>query len=168
MEIKRANKAKNLDEKFLEFISYLGELSKTKLITLALVINVFFAFFISFLVDTFTSSSLADGTKPFNSIYQEILIAIILAPIFETFIFQHLAIKIFKIKLPLSCACLLSALLFSLLHDYNIYYQISMFLPGLSFALVYCAVGQNRDGIWATAVLHALFNLVACISQRIF
>lgn len=68
--------------------------------------------------------------------------AVIIAPAFETFIFQFIIIEamylfINKIRWSLSISILLSSILFGLNHLYSLEYCISAIISGIFFGLIY-------------------------------
>ena len=68
--------------------------------------------------------------------------SVILAPVFETFIYQFSVIKIARWMLrntvwSFSIAIPVSALLFALSHPYSIYYQTNTFFIGLLYATIF-------------------------------
>ncbi|MFP4621479.1 MAG: CPBP family intramembrane glutamic endopeptidase [Bacteroidales bacterium] len=100
--------------------------------------------------------------------------SVLLAPIFETFIYQFSVIKLFRwiVKKTLwnfSIAIPVSAVLFSISHSYSIYYQINTFLIGILYAVIFYLAQYRKDwpAFLVVVVLHASWNLFACIMDEI-
>ncbi|MCK0070529.1 CPBP family intramembrane glutamic endopeptidase [Kordiimonas laminariae] len=98
-----------------------------------------------------------------------LILAVIIAPIIETFIYQLLVITIAKSwKLSDKISVSISALVFSYVHFINTKISIYMFIEMLPFAgfgyvlgWVYLINKQRagiRGGFVSTALLHALYN----------
>lgn len=100
--------------------------------------------------------------------------SVILAPVFETFIYQFSVIKIigwlmkntiwsFFIAIPVS------AFLFALSHPFSIYYQINTLLVGLLYATIFFIAQYRKDwpAFLVVIVLHASWNLFACIMDEL-
>lgn len=108
------------------------------------------------------------------SIRSFLLVALVMAPLIETLVFQVLPIEIFnrvtkRINKGKSCvlfSIVLSALIFGLAHHYSIEYIFFAFLLGLYLAFFYSytyrVFGKNwMKGFASTALLHFVFNLLA-------
>ncbi len=100
---------------------------------------------------------------PNPSNLEELPLAVIIAPIIETLIFQHLVFLIFRkwihIKNKYGWAILVSSILFGLGHMYNVIYIIFAFLQGLTLAYCYYFYKRNIvKAFWSTAIVHAIHN----------
>jgi len=100
--------------------------------------------------------------------YELIVIAILIAPIFETIINQWLAISIFKMFTDdYLCIILLSGISFAFFHlSYNVMYAIAMLPYGIIFSWVfYC---KQKESLWAahffTFSIHAGNNSISIIA----
>lgn len=94
-------------------------------------------------------------------------ILIILAPLLETFIFQWIPIKFFRNKLKLSFTktCLISAVIFSVNHYYNLGYIIVTFILGYIFVGGYMILqNTNKNAFRVVCMTHALRNLISTLA----
>jgi membrane protease YdiL (CAAX protease family) len=94
---------------------------------------------------------------------ERIIIIIIIAPILETLIFQHilyLILKKIKIKNDTVCIIIMS-LIFSQVHWYNWLYVIMAFFGGLILNSFYATINKRtpKYSYILTVLFHALFNL---------
>ncbi len=94
---------------------------------------------------------------------ETIIIVIILAPLLETLIFQHiiyLFLKKLKVKNDILCIFIMS-LLFSLMHWYNWLYVVMIFFSGLILNNLYVYYYKNNSKYFfiLTFLFHSLFNL---------
>lgn len=104
------------------------------------------------------------------------LLAILFAPLIETFVFQMLPIELsqflfrnkFKKRLYL-LSIFISALFFSLIHCYNWQYMVVTFWLGIVFAFGY--ITQMHKGYWRSFLsiflIHTIWNVLATISSII-
>ncbi len=94
------------------------------------------------------------------------LLAVVIAPIIETFIGQILPIKLiqylFKNKSEI-ISILFSAIIFSLMHiSYSIWYSILIFPLAFLLAKTYVIFQKRKESsYWMTTAVHALHNLIA-------
>ncbi len=101
------------------------------------------------------------GSTSFTTL---ILLACIISPLFETFLFQYLPMELFKnrFKKKTSIRIVLSSIMFSLGHRYNFYYMIVTFFMGLSFAIAYVIQRKKNEKAYAFLTvyfIHFLWNL---------
>lgn len=120
----------------------------------------------------------ADISDIFASNADMFFSTLFIAPTFET-LFSQLALVeavllitklTVKKELPL-LAILVSSFVFSILHDYNVGYQLSAFFAGFLFATTYWLFSHNRNwliGFAMTALVHFLCNLTSGIFNLIF
>ena len=112
----------------------------------------------------------------------EFLFAVLLAPLYETFLFQTLIVgggcKIFEFfnqnirqygfrnyTWPL---IFISALVFGLDHVYNMWYLLFAFLMGIVLAFAYHVARRRRLGAFViVALVHSFHNLTAEIANRL-
>lgn len=109
------------------------------------------------------------GFKP-GSLAEAILVAVVMAPIIETAIFQvvpFLVLGIFREKLNdkfKHVYIILSSLLFAFSHGYSNQYVTLMYVPGIGLAYSYFrAREQNRPAFATATMIHLLYNLVAVL-----
>lgn len=97
--------------------------------------------------------------------WMEVLFALIVIPLFETFIFQALIIELVCkfIKRPrnkLYLALILSALAFAFNHSYSISYFLFTLVGGLILALAYFIGRYRRENAFLLVfIIHSLYNL---------
>lgn len=122
-----------------------------------------------------SSGGSADGQFAFLPERTESLVfqVLVLAPIFETLIFQLLPICIFisackliiRKRFPL-VAILLSASLFSCTHAINLITVFAAFIIGILLSLCFVIFSRQRNWLYAyamTALLHVLINSLSLI-----
>ena len=108
------------------------------------------------------------------SFFEELLMGGIIGPIIETLIFQSLIITIVKktikhIKYNYPISILLSAILFSLNHNYNNYYITITFIGGLILATAYyTATYRDENATIMTFLIHSIFNITSIIINYIY
>lgn len=101
------------------------------------------------------------------------VIAVIVAPLIETLIFQALIIEIICkiIKRPrknILIAVVASSLAFALNHTYSIGYVIFAFLVGIIYALAYYLGRYRKEGaVTLVFTLHAMYNLSASLQNML-
>jgi membrane protease YdiL (CAAX protease family) len=156
-----------INSKLLQAHFFLIKLDKWKLILLAVLINLLNSFFYSFISNIFFETKLSKGFRPFGSLTEEIILAILVAPLFETFIFQYGVFETFKKKYNSFTCCLISAFLFGLLHLYNGFYFLFAFFAGLLLAYVYYIGSLTKKGILITLLVHFIYNALAVILKNI-
>lgn len=98
------------------------------------------------------------------------IVAVIIAPQFETLFAQALAHKVGQyLKLKSTYIILLSALWFGLMHFYSLQYVILTFTIGLVLAYAYYLYQSSfRKAFWFVAAIHALHNLTSVLIVYFF
>ena len=96
-------------------------------------------------------------------------LGIILAPILETFINQHLPFKLMQkwswTKNKYGLYILVSAIVFGLLHTYSLQYMIFAFSGGLILAYMYFFYSKTPGkSFGSTTLIHAIKNSVAVLA----
>lgn len=115
----------------------------------------------------------ADISVTFASNADMFFSTLFIGPLFETLLcqlsFVGAVLLITKLtvkkELPL-LAILVSSFVFSILHDYNVGYQLAAFFSGFLFATTYWLFSHNRNwliGFAMTALVHSLCNLTSYI-----
>ncbi len=91
---------------------------------------------------------------------------VIIAPIFETFLFQMLVYNIFskffslKLKQNQYILIFVGALLFGVGHWYSLLYMLSTFLGGAILMYAYMLKAENKkESFILVAIIHSLHNL---------
>lgn len=100
--------------------------------------------------------------------------SVILAPIFETFLYQFSVIKIIRFILKNAVLCFfisipISALFFAWDHSYSTHYSLNALFIGLLYAIFFF-IAQYRKELPAflfVAILHSSWNLFAFIMDEI-
>lgn len=92
--------------------------------------------------------------------------AVILAPIIES-LFLILVIRILKSKFKIrkqSYVLIITAIIFSCMHYYSLFYIIVVFIPGLIFVYSYMYYQPKRfSSFWVMTSVHSLYNLVSMV-----
>ena len=127
-----------------------------------------FQFITAVIANNLSANSYTKGFK-FDSLMEEFLIAVIIAPIFETFIFQYLVIETLlnsKVK-PIVCVAI-SASLFGASHWYNLVYVLVTTVVGLIFGFYYMALRHQNfaNKLVLVGALHALSNTIAFVDNN--
>jgi len=120
-------------------------------------------------ITTFLPEPDMSGLFVTESIVLDLLIAVIVAPLIETLLFQSLIIEIVCkiIKRPrrnIFVAVMISSLAFALNHTYSLSYFIFTFFVGVIFALAYY-LGRYRkeSAIILVFLIHSIYNLSSSI-----
>ena len=95
-----------------------------------------------------------------------LVMVVLAAPIFETFVFQYLIYDILYLKflkrINRNWIFILSAVLFAFNHKYNWGYIVFAFFAGLYLIICYDYFRYARkDAFWNVVLLHALRNLIS-------
>jgi membrane protease YdiL (CAAX protease family) len=114
--------------------------------------------------DTLSIDALIKITKSWYGI----IVIIIIAPAFETILFQKILISavkemVSKEKSAFILSTLVSASVFGMAHGiYNMYYVLYAFVGGLMLAIIYNLCYYRKESSFlATFIIHALWNLIA-------
>lgn len=91
------------------------------------------------------------------------LFALVIAPIFEEFMFRSYIYQCFKSAWPRWLASLSAASLFSLIH-----LQLEVFFPLLIIGLILNELFERSGSIWTSITFHTLNNAVAFGAQLLF
>lgn len=111
----------------------------------------------------------------FDSLWEEIIIVIILAPIIETVVYQYFLVDvtlyltsvIFK-KQSIILAILIPAICFALSHKYNYLYVANTLIAGLSLNLFYVLVKLRKQNAFiCTVIVHSVYNLAVFTLKHI-
>lgn len=150
--------------KLLKIHCLLTKLENWKIIVFVVLLNLVNSLFFSFICNFIFKTKLDKGFIPFHSLLNAILLAIIIAPIFETLVFQYGIIETLKNKKykPLTC-CIISGFFFGLSHTYNIYYFFFAFFSGLLLAYAYHLGSLRKKGFLIVFLAHLSYNSVAVL-----
>lgn len=115
-------------------------------------------------------SSLIEGFQADLSLIETFIITVLIGPLIETFIFQFLIIEVlwfFKIKT--NYIVWISAILFSLSHNYNYIYIILILFPGLLYAsfYLYLKLEKIKRPFLIIYSIHLISNFIAFIINDI-
>jgi hypothetical protein len=111
---------------------------------------------------------------PFDSLYEELFVVAVIAPLFETTMYQYgvmsiiliLSKRVFKQELIIP-AILISILTYSWSHFDDYVYMIQMMISGLSYCIFYLILEKrNKNAFMYTLAVHMICNfLVFCLKH---
>ena len=135
--------------------------------------NRFPLFFVIFLIDlvfhlviswlvTLYDSKILESFEKNTTLVEIFILSVIAGPLLETFLFQYLIIEIlykFK-KINVRGILIISALAFSLIHNYNFIYILVTFVSGLIYAsyYLYLKIKKKKFPFLYVLALHSLYN----------
>jgi len=130
-----------------------------------LIIDNIYNLSISYIINYFDSS--LTETLEFSdfSLNEIFFLTVIIAPLFETLIFQFLIIELlYFFKVKNNSIIIISTVLFAISHNYNIVYILAIIFPGLMYATYYLYLKINKkNGFILIFSLHAFSNLISFI-----
>ncbi len=144
---------------------YLISLNKVKLIALFILLNILNSFSFSMLAYFFTGVGLTNHSIRTMGAMDELLIAVVFAPILETVIFQYALIESIRQKIKPLYACFLSATAFALVHCYSVFYFLFAFISGLIFAYLYYLEKSILKSFLLVLSAHFLYNMLIYITK---
>ncbi len=151
---------------FFVIHNYLIKINRFKLVFFAVVLNFLFSLIFSYVSDVIFEKKLLYGFKNLGSLYNEFILVILIAPLFETLLFQYGIIEIVRKKFtPLVC-CSISALIFALMHTYNLFYFFFAFLGGLLFAYLYFIGKSIINGFLLAFSVHLIYNCIVFLIKN--
>lgn len=140
-----------------------------KLATCRLIIILLFALIfqlaIMFIISAIIVPDHPGGFK-YRSVAEHFVTVVIVAPVIETYIFQHgiIILTLRTIKSKRLIAVLLSATGFALTHIYSLPYIIVTFFIGLLYATLYLVfMEKNAEAFWWVTLSHSMYNLCAFV-----
>lgn len=146
--------------------NYLLKTNRIKLIFFAVSLNIFFSLIFSFISEKIFNEKISIGFKSLGTIYDEIILVILIAPFFETLLFQYSIIEFIRKKFnPFVCCCV-SAMVFSLMHTYNVFYFFFAFFSGFLFAYLYYLGNTIKTGILLAFIVHLIHNSIAFLIKN--
>jgi membrane protease YdiL (CAAX protease family) len=136
-------------------------LSLLKVFLLCFALSLINGYLFGYIHDHFFPS-LAGNPIDKESLLEQFFVAGIVAPLLETWIFQHIANKAL-VKAGVRnfyVLLIVPALLFGLSHYYNLLYIIAMFFGGaiMNYLYLYCKANGYK-AFWWVVLLHSLYNL---------
>jgi hypothetical protein len=162
---------------FINFSSFIQEtiimfenLLKVKpffLFLAVLLIQIILAFTLNFLDIDFGENSM-EGKSLVNIFF----LVVIVAPIFETLLFNVLPIKVVQFFIKNKYAIiLLSSLGFALIHTYSFAYVIMTYFGAIGLNTFYLVIEEKKGFIIAiglTTLLHSIYNLFGFLLIEVF
>jgi len=142
--------------------------SKRFLLFLGLIVtfNYAYTYFIDFFfnVPDIVENGLENMSFPFK-----LILLILIAPLFETLVFQFAIIEIVKkISKNSIIAILMSALVFASTHFYDFYYVVSALIVGLLLAIFYLTYKNRTFAFFSVFFVHSINNLIVFIDNTFF
>ncbi|WP_333820992.1 CPBP family intramembrane glutamic endopeptidase [Ohtaekwangia sp.] len=129
------------------------------------VLRVLLAIFFSILLSYYDHEPL--GGASFDSLIEEFLLAVCIAPFFETYLCQYIPFHYLSKYIRARYIILLSSLLFGSFHlAYSLPYFVNAFFAGMIYAMAFFLKRQSRPLIY-TAIIHAAYNLIGFIDNWI-
>lgn len=117
--------------------------------------------------DFFVRNSSTGGIEDFNSFQEKVILVLVVAPVFETIIFNVLLNELFYKFFARMIPCIvLSSILFGLIHYYSFTYIFFTFLAGIIFNGLYFSVRKDKGFKIAALVvflLHFNHNLIGLL-----
>lgn len=104
-------------------------------------------------------------TKGFDEVIDEqftFVLVVLVAPLLETFLAQHLFFKYLSDRLNKWVIVVLSALFFAAFHHYNVGYVFYAFLSGLLLSTSY-ALRLRANAFVCTALIHSVHNFIGFV-----
>lgn len=130
-----------------------------------------FTYLINVLSINFFSYDFTPKNKPFinnTSVLLKLLVTGLIAPVLETYLFQHLIINLFYNNKNLKLIIFISALLFGVSHFYDIGYVINTFFIGIVLATSYILWNSKKiNPFWGTTIIHSVHNIIVIIISMI-
>ena len=129
-------------------------------------IDLVFHFIMSYLV-TLYDSKILETFQENTPLLEIFILSVIIGPLIETFLFQYFTIELlysFK-KIKPDVIIIISALIFSLIHNYNTIYILVTFIAGLIYALYYVYLKETKKKYPFTYIwmLHTLYNFTVFV-----
>jgi len=147
--------------------SYIININYYLLVPIAIFLNFCVSFGCNAIAHKIYGHSFIDKVHQFKSIQEQFIMAVLLAPLIETAIFQFIAVEILYEKLNKYVIVLISALLFASTHLYNFVYFIFAFVLGLLFVYIYFIGREKNRGFLLVFSIHFIYNLLVFILHNI-
>jgi membrane protease YdiL (CAAX protease family) len=149
----------SLSEKYLPA---LRQMNVVLFVCLFVLIKFIPAYISSKLTYILTDEPITGGAVIFGNIYQTFFTVAILAPVAETYFCQYLFFRYLSKYISSSKIVLLSALIFSLFHVYNVGYFVHAFFAGAILSFSYSCRERPHPFI-STALIHSVYNMIVLI-----
>ena len=148
------------------FNNYFYNLSTFRFILIMTCLIYFISITMSFIYTEFWGVNNI-GTRPtYSNLLDALFWAGILAPLFETLLFQCFPINILKFFTKNNYIIVIfSSLCFGLLHlQYSLFYLVSSFFTGIVLAYSYLLYDiKNKNPFWVVGLVHALNNIITVL-----
>ena len=145
IDIKKKLSFKNIDYKFILKLSFFYFLLNSLLD----------------LIDYFFNISMADSMdKSIISLFVLFMTDCLIAPFTEEIIFRFGLYELLKTKINTIISIILTSIIFSVIHGYNIYATLYLFVLAVIWNYSY----YKKDNLIYPIILHFLLNIIACIS----
>lgn len=153
-------------------LSHLPKLSNTKLFFLCFFLIILLEIPFSYIIGFFDEDALlgfqVDDTP--LGVFGDFMVSVLVVPFLETIVFQVIIIELLIwLRAKPLVAIMVSAILFSLAHYYNVYYILAVFPSGFLLSYYYYLLKIREDVLYAlllVTLLHALINLFAVLSSH--
>lgn len=111
-------------------------------------------------------------SKSIDQFIIELIIAGLVGPVIETFIFQYGIIEILsfydRFKARKWLVAVISAFIFGLTHTYSVWYIVYAFVLGLLLAYAYFTYKKkSHSAFWIVFWIHCIRNTIACMVMYI-
>lgn len=152
----------SLNNRFGMFIEKLAKKPLIFMVSLLIILDLFISIVFSFWL--FPNHNA--GPK-FDSKIEAFILVVIFSPVIETYLFQKTIIGSIVKKYPSSQlnACLISAIIFGILHYYSPEYILKTFISGFLYGILYLVSLQKiKHPFLPVVIAHSIFNLIGfCI-----
>ena len=152
-----------------KLFSYYYKSSVVKIILIGIFLPLIFSFLLGFAINLFSTETepsldFIERIKKYTNVFF-ILLAIVIAPLFETLIFHYLPVKICQIvshKRKYRNCCIviiLSSILFAFLHITSIHHFFVSLIGGFVLAFsCFVLIRRKQRPLLYTAIIHAGYN----------
>ncbi|RYE28872.1 MAG: CPBP family intramembrane metalloprotease, partial [Sphingobacteriales bacterium] len=109
------------------------------------------------------------GVPIFDTLWERILVAIFVAPLLETLLFQYAIIETCRNQFKSYwIGILFSALAFGISHHYSSHFVIATTFAGFDLAVLYAVLKvKGSHPFWYVTLIHATFNLFITVMKYI-
>jgi len=149
----------SLSEKYL---TSLRQMNVVLFIGLFVLIKFIPAYIFAKLTFLLTDEPITSGELVFETVFQKFVMVAIFAPVVETYLCQYLFFRHLSKYMSSSKIVLLSALVFSLFHLYNVGYFFHALFAGVILSFSYSCREKPHPFI-STALIHSVYNVIVLI-----
>ena len=137
-------------------------------IGLVFLIKLLYSYAMVYFLDRYFSNGIRAGQFEFTSFAEEFFIAVLAAPVIETYLILYLPFKYLQETIYSFAIVILSSVLFGLLHHYNEYYQLYSFFSGLIYGFAYYAKLRTGNSFIIVTAVHMLYNACVVFSNHLW